>query len=31
MRTHRGNANVQVWRVPGSGHTRALVTRPEEW
>ncbi|SNY59416.1 alpha/beta hydrolase [Paractinoplanes atraurantiacus] len=27
----RGNANVQVWRVPGTGHTRACQTRPSEW
>lgn len=22
---------VQVWRVPGSGHTQGLATRPREW
>jgi uncharacterized protein len=27
----RGNANAQVWEVPGAGHTRALSTRPGEW
>ena len=27
----RGNANVQVWHVPGTGHTRALFTQPDEW
>lgn len=27
----RGNANVQVWEVPGTGHAEALSTHPEEW
>ena len=22
---------VQVWTVPGAGHTRGLATAPEEW
>jgi uncharacterized protein len=22
---------VQVWQVPGTGHTRALFTQPQEW
>lgn len=27
----RGNAGVQVWKVPDTGHTRALFTHPDEW
>jgi dienelactone hydrolase len=27
----RGNAAVEVWEVPDTGHTRALATRPGEW
>ncbi|MET7426339.1 hypothetical protein [Dactylosporangium sp. NPDC005555] len=26
-----GNAYVQVWQVPGAGHTRGLSTAPEQW
>jgi pimeloyl-ACP methyl ester carboxylesterase len=26
-----GNRNVQVWQVPGTGHTKALSTHPGEW
>jgi uncharacterized protein len=27
----RGNANVQVWEVPNTGHTKGLNTHPEQW
>ncbi|WP_327004422.1 lysophospholipase [Dactylosporangium sp. NBC_01737] len=27
----RGNANVQLWEVPNTGHTKALSTHPDEW
>jgi hypothetical protein len=27
----RGHPGVQVWEVPGTGHTRALGTHPREW
>jgi dienelactone hydrolase len=26
-----GNRSVQVWQVPGTGHTKALSTHPGEW
>ncbi len=27
----QGNANVQIWEVPGAAHTTGLHTRPGEW
>jgi uncharacterized protein len=27
----QGNANVEVWEVPNTGHTNALNTHPDEW
>jgi dienelactone hydrolase len=26
-----GNADVQIWQVPGSAHAAGLATRPDEW
>ena len=26
-----GTANVQIWQVPGTGHTQALTTHPADW